>query len=107
MNYFREFNLYRYSIQSVNVLCKDFFKGVRRYKKNRDTQSCIRLKKLRLLPIIIIMILSFDNGTGGLGNKRTSGDHNKYSMIKIGQNTKKSPGDLKKIAVTQTPLRSN
>ena len=33
-------------------------------------------------------------GTGRLGNKRTSGDHPDYSIIKICQNTKKSPGDL-------------
>ena len=29
-----------------------------------------------------------------LGNKRTSGDHPNYKIIEIGQNTKKSPGDL-------------
>ena len=29
-----------------------------------------------------------DKGTGGLGNKRTSGDHLNYNIIKIGQNTK-------------------
>ena len=41
-----------------------------------------------------------DNGTGGLENKRTSGDHPNDS-IKISQNTEKSPGDLRKLAVTQ------
>ena len=44
-------------------------------------------------------------GTGRLGNKRTSGDHpNKY-ITEIGQNTEKSPGDLKRLAVTQTPVK--
>ena len=33
-------------------------------------------------------------GTGGLGKKRTSGNHPNYSIIDIGWNTKKSPGDL-------------
>ena len=42
-----------------------------------------------------------DNGTGELGNKKTSGNHPNYSMIKIGQNTEKSPGDLRRLAVTQ------
>ena len=42
-------------------------------------------------------------GTGRLGNKRISGNYPNYSIIKIGQNTKKSPGDLRKLAVTQTP----
>ena len=45
--------------------------------------------------------------TVGLGNKRTSGDHPNDSIIKIGQNTEKSPGDLRKLAVTQTPGRNH
>ena len=45
-----------------------------------------------------------DNRTGGLGNKRTSGDHPKNSIIKIGKNTEKSPGDLRRLAVTRTPV---
>ena len=32
-------------------------------------------------------------GTGGLGNKRASRDYQDDSIIKIVQNTKKSPGD--------------
>ena len=40
-------------------------------------------------------------GTGGLANKRTTGDHLNYSIIEICQNTKKSPGDLIRLAVTQ------
>ena len=38
----------------------------------------------------------------GLGNKRMSGDHPNYSIFKIGQNNKKSPRDLRRLAVTQT-----
>ena len=33
--------------------------------------------------------------TGRLGNIRTSGDHTNYYIIEVGQNTEKSPGDLK------------
>ena len=43
-------------------------------------------------------------GTGGLGNQRTSKYHPDYAVIKIGQNTEKSPRDLRKFAVTQTPV---
>ena len=32
--------------------------------------------------------------TGGLGNKRTCGDHPNYSMVEIGKNTKMSPEDF-------------
>ena len=46
-------------------------------------------------------------GIGGLRNTRTSGDHPNYSIIKIGQNTEKSPGDLKRLAITQTLLRNH
>ena len=42
----------------------------------------------------------------GPGNKRTSGDHRNNSIVKIGQNTKKSPGDLRRLAVTSTPVEN-
>ena len=45
-------------------------------------------------------------GAGGLGNKRTSGDHPNYNILKIGQNTK-SPRDLRRLAVTQTQLEGH
>ena len=38
-----------------------------------------------------------------LRNQKTSGDHADYNLIKIGQNTEKSPGNLRRLAVTQTP----
>ena len=31
---------------------------------------------------------------GGRENKRMGGDHLNYSIVEIGQNTEKSPGDL-------------
>ena len=46
-------------------------------------------------------------GTEGLGNKRTSGDHPNYSIVEIGQKTKKNPGDLKRLAATQTPVKGH
>ena len=48
-----------------------------------------------------------NKGTGGLGNKRTSGDHPNYSIVEIGQNTEKSPGDLRILDVTQTPVKDH
>ncbi len=44
-------------------------------------------------------------GIGGFGNKRTSGDHPNDNTIKIVKNTEKSPGDLRGLAVTQTPVK--
>ena len=44
-------------------------------------------------------------GTGRLGNKRSTGNHPDYS-IKNSQNTEKSPGDLRKFAITQNALKT-
>ena len=46
-------------------------------------------------------------GTGRRGNKKTSRDYPDYSIIRIGQNIEKSPGDLRRLAVTQTPVRNH
>ncbi len=46
-------------------------------------------------------------GTGGLGSWGTSGDHPNNSIIENGQNSEKSPGDLKRLAVTQTPVKDH
>ena len=46
-----------------------------------------------------------DKGTGVLGNKGTSGDYPNYVIIKIGQNTKTSPGDLRRFAVIKTHVK--
>ena len=36
--------------------------------------------------------------TRRIGNKNTSGNHPNYSTVKIGQNTEKSPEDLRRLA---------
>ena len=43
-------------------------------------------------------------GTETLRNKRKSGDHPDYRIIKIGQNTEMNPGNLGRLAVTQIPV---
>ena len=42
------------------------------------------------------------SGTRGFGNKRASGDYPNDSIVEIGQNTEKNPGDLRRPVVTQT-----
>ena len=49
----------------------------------------------------------FGTGTGGLGNKRTSGDYPNYSIVEISQNTEKSPGDLRGLTVIQTTVKNH
>ena len=46
-------------------------------------------------------------GTSGLRNKRTSGDHPNNSIFEISQNTKKSPGDFSRLAVTQITVENH
>ena len=47
------------------------------------------------------------NGTGGLGGRRINGNHPNYYIIENSQNTEKSPGDLMRLAVTQTPVKDH
>ena len=44
-------------------------------------------------------------GTESLGNKRINEDHPNYSIIKVGQNTKESPAELKRLAITHAPVK--
>ena len=46
-------------------------------------------------------------GTEKLRNQRTSGDYPNYSIIKIDQNIEESPGDLRRLAVTQTSVKNH
>ena len=57
--------------------------------------------------IIIITIIIINKGTGGLGSWQTSGDHLNYSMIDNSQNTEKSPGDFRRLAITQTLVKDH
>ena len=44
--------------------------------------------------------------TRRLRDKKTSGNYPVYSIIKVGQNTEESPGNLR-LAVTQTPVENH
>ena len=53
------------------------------------------------MTIIPIVIGAFGTVTKGLL------DHPKYFIIENGQNTEKSPGDLRRLAVTQTRVEDH
>ncbi len=44
---------------------------------------------------------------GGFGSWRMSEEYPNYSIAKNGQNPEKSPGDLRRLAVTQTPVKNH
>ena len=48
-----------------------------------------------------------DKETGGLRNQRTSTYYSEYSIIKIGPNTEKISGDLRRHPVNQTPMKNH
>ena len=64
------------------------------------------LKKLWNMKVSIVPIVigSFDTVPGGFGSWLTSGNHPNNSIIEDGENTAKSPGDLRRLAVTQIPV---
>ena len=43
----------------------------------------------------------------GFGKKRASGDHPNCSITEIGLNTEKSPGDLRRLFVSQTSVKNH
>ena len=67
--------------------------------------------KVTVIPIVIGALGTIPKDLGKdaerVGNNRTSGDHPDNSIIKISQNTEKSPEDLKRIAVIQTPVKDH
>ena len=48
-----------------------------------------------------------DKGAGKDRNRRTSKDHPNYNITETDQDTEKSPGDLKRLAVTQNPVKGH
>ena len=81
-------------------------------KRDKYLDLARELKKLRnmkmtIIPIVICVFRRIGTETGGPGNKRTSEDHPNYSIVEIGQNTKKSPGNLRRLVVTQTLVENH
>ena len=65
---------------------------------------------MRIIPFVIGAFGSLQRiikGTLGLGCWLMSGDHPNYSITTDGQNTEKSPEDLSRLAVTQTPVKDH
>ena len=67
--------------------------------------------RMTVIPIVIGALgkVSKELGKGRerVGNRRTNPDHPNYGIVEISQNTEKSPGDQKRIAVIQTPVKGH
>ena len=82
----------------------------RKQKERQILGPCQRTKiKLWNMKVTVIPIISGALGTAHkgmetrrIGNKRTNREHPSYSIAKIVHNTEKSPGDMRRIPLTQT-----
>ena len=67
--------------------------------------------KVTVIPTVINALSTVPGktgtGIGGLENKRTSRDNSNYGLDEIGWNIEKSPGDLRRLAITQTPVKNH
>ena len=73
-------------------------------KKDKYLDRARELKKLWNMKVTIVRIIK---GPGGFGSWRPSGDHPNNSTIEDGQNLETSPGDLRRLAVTQSPVKDH
>ena len=78
----------------------DLARGPKNYGHEGDSDincnSCARYSHQKI-----------DKRSEGLVNNKTSRDHPKYCIIKISQNTVESPRNLRRLAVSQTPVRNH
>ena len=44
---------------------------------------------------------------GRVRNRRKNGDLQNYNIVKIGEHTEKSPGDLSRLTITQNSVQDN
>ena len=73
-------------------------------KKDKYLNLARELKKLRNMKVTILPIVI---GALGLGSWQTGRDYPNDSIAKNSQNPEMSPGDLRRLAVTQTPVKNH
>ena len=92
----------------INKKKKKKKKKKNRERKEKRERNELWNTKVMLIPIVIGVFgttpRGFLKGTGRDGNQRTSRYHPNYSIVEITQNTEKSPGNLRRFCVTQTPV---
>ena len=77
----------------------DFTRELKMLWSMRMTVIPVVFGVLAMIPKVLV------KRAGRIGNQRTSQDHPNYCIIEISQNTEKSPGGLRTLAVTQTPAK--
>ena len=91
------------------IKLKECEKRDRYHDLARELKKKLWNMKVTIIPIVISAFGTLRKGllkvSGGFGSWRPSEDHPNNSTIEDGQNTEKSPGDLKRLAVTQSLLK--
>ena len=73
----------------------------------RELRKKLWNMQVTIIPIVIGAFGTVTKGSGGFGSWRPSGDHPNNSIIENGKKTEKSPGDLRRLAVTQSPVKGH
>ena len=81
-------------------------------KRNKYLDLARELKKLWDIKVTIMLIVIGAFGTvtkrpGRFRSWRPSGDHPNNSIIENDKNTENCPADLRRLAVTQTPVKDH
>ena len=67
--------------------------------------------KMTIIPLVIGDLRTVTKvlvkGLEDLEKNRTSGDHPNYGISEIGENTEKSHEDLRRLVITQTPVKNH
>ena len=83
----------------------------KRKRRDKYLDLAKELKKLwnirqTMMPFVVgalgIVPKGLEKKIGGIGNQRNNRGYSETALNRIGLNTEKSPGDLKRLAVTQT-----
>ena len=56
---------------------------------------------------ILVTVIPIRKGVGTDGNWRTNRDYTYHSIVKIGQNPEKSHEDMRRLVITQTPVKDS
>ena len=63
-----------------------------------------------MIPVVLSALVTVPKGLEKeleeLDIRRTNGNHPNLTIVKIGQITEKSPGDLRRLVITQIPVKT-
>ena len=73
----------------------------------RDQKNLLTMKVMVIAIVFSDLLTDIGKETIGVVDQKKNRDWLDLSILEISRNTEKSPGDLRRLAVTQTPLKDN